>query len=205
MRALALLTLAALGACSATHGVTLAPAEEPVRETYHREHPGGARASERQVLVHADGQSERDGFEREFSPEGRLLAERFFAHDVPCGTWREWYPDGTPRAETEFGTGGTQELLPSRYWHSSGKLAAEGSTRAGLREGEWNYWDAEGRLLRSGGHRAGLRDGDWLFLRPDGSKEAAGRYAQGQRVGEWTLWDEAGVPHARAAAETREP
>lgn len=205
MRALAVLVLAGLVACSSARAMPRGPEQEPVHETFHREHPGGQRASERQVLVHADGRSERDGFEREFSSEGRLLAERFFAHDVPCGTWREWYPDGTPRSEVEFGPGGSQELRASRYWHPNGQLAAEGQTRAGLREGEWTYRDPEGRLLRRGGYRAGLREGEWVFLRPDGSKEAEGRYAGGQRVGEWTLWDEDGQPHARVAAESREP
>ena len=204
-RALAVLVLAGLGACSSARGVPRTLEEEPVRETFQRAHPGGGRASERQVLVHADGRSERDGFEREFSPEGRLLAERFFARDVPCGTWREWYSDGTPRTEIEFGAAGAAELLPGRYWHPDGRLAAEGRTRAGLREGEWSFWDEQGRLLRRGGYRAGLRDGDWLFLRPDGSREAEGRYAQGQRVGEWILWDEDGEAYTRPAAEAREP
>jgi antitoxin component YwqK of YwqJK toxin-antitoxin module len=133
------------------------------------------------------------------------VAERFFTRDVPSGTWREWYPDGTPRSEVEFGTASSDELLTSRYWHANGTLAAEGCTRGGLREGEWTYQDVDGRLQRRGGYRAGLRDGDWLFLRPDGSKEAAGRYAQGQRVGEWILWDEDGTPHTRPAAESRDP
>lgn len=195
MRAAALLVL--LGGACATPRLPPPPEEPPVREVRESVHPGGATRSTRELLVHADGRIERDGFEREFGVDGRLLAERGFARDVPVGTWREWYPDGTPRSEVAFGAVGSSELLPSRYWHANGRLAAEGPCAAGVREGEWSYFDERGTLLRRGSYRGGVREGAWSFFRADGTPEAEGRYAQGVRVGEWTLWDEQGVPHRR--------
>jgi antitoxin component YwqK of YwqJK toxin-antitoxin module len=174
-----------------------------VREIARTAHPGGGTRSERELLVHDDGRRVRDGFEREFSPGGELVSERFYAADVPCGLWREWYPDGTPRAEIDFGEPGKKELLASRYWHANASLAAEGTCRAGLREGEWRFLDEGGQLLRRGEFQDGLRHGAWLFLRPDGSKEAEGRYEHGLRVGTWTLWDELGEAHLRPAADER--
>jgi len=195
VRAAALLVLV-VGACATPR--LPPPAEEPpVREVRESVHPGGTPRSTRELLVYPDGRIERDGLEREFAADGRLLAERAFARDLPVGTWREWYPDGTPRSEVEFGPPGSVELLPSRYWHASGLLAAEGSMLTGVREGEWSYFDARGTLLRRGSYRGGVREGPWSFFRPDGTPEAAGRYERGLRVGEWTLWDEAGVPHLR--------
>lgn len=199
----ALLVLFLCTACGAPGRLPPAPEPEPVREVQKTQHPGGATRSERELLVHADGRSERDGYEKEFAPDGRLLVERYFVHDVPSGTWREWYKDGTPRAEVEWGTPGVGQALPSRYWHANGRLAAEGRARAGVRAGEWSYFDEEGALLRRGPYEAGLRHGPWVFFRADGTKEAEGRYERGQRVGTWLLWDEHGVAHERTAAEAR--
>ena len=198
MRALALLAL--VGAACATPRLPTLPEEPPVREVRESLHPGGGTRSTRELLVYPDGRVERDGFEREFGRDGRLLAERGFARDAPVGTWREWYPDGTPRSEVAFGPSGSRELVPSRYWHPNGKVAAEGPCAAGVREGEWSYFDEQGTLQRRGTYRGGLRDGPWSFFRADGTPEAAGHYAQGVRVGEWTLWDEEGVPHRRGGA-----
>lgn len=202
-RATAVLALAALAACATSRGVTPAAPGEPVREVRRSVHPGGGTRLEQELLVHSDGLRVRDGFEREFSPGGRLLAERSFAADVPHGLWREWYPDGTPRLELDFGPAGSEELRAGRYWHPNGALLAEGPCSGGLREGEWHFFDELGRLQRRGEFRAGLRHGAWLFLRPDGTKEAEGRYERGQRVGAWTLWDEQGAAHERSAADER--
>jgi len=201
MRTLAALLVATLAGCATELRRPVAPPAEPLRETRTSQHPGGALRSERELLVRSDGRSWKDGFEREYGADGRLLVERCFALDVPCGTWREWYADGTPRAEVEFGPAGSRELLANRHWHANGQLAAEGRARGGVREGEWSFHAEDGALLRRGGFRDGLRDGAWLFLRPDGTKEAEGRYERGQRVGPWTLWDEQGEAHLRAAHE----
>lgn len=197
MRAAAWLAL--LGACATPR---LPPVVEapPLREVRTSQHPGGTTRSTRELLVYADGHSERDGLEREFGSDGRLLAERSFARDVPVGTWREWYRDGTPRSEVELGEPGSATLLSSRYWHANGRLAAEGRTLAGVREGEWSYLDEHGTLLRRGTYRGGVREGAWSFFRADGTPEAEGHYARGLRVGEWTLWDEQGVAHRRGGA-----
>jgi antitoxin component YwqK of YwqJK toxin-antitoxin module len=144
---------------------------------------------------------ERDGPEREYGAGGALLSERFFARNVPTGLWRTWYADGTPRSEVDFGEPGSDVTRPSRFWHPNGRLAAEGPTRAAVREGAWSYWTEDGVLARTGSYRAGERDGPWTFYDAKGAKQAEGVYRRGERVGTWTLWDERGTAHARAAGE----
>jgi len=156
---------------------------------------------ESQVLVWPGGRVERDGVQREFAPDGTLLVERHFENDRPAGRWRTWYADGKPRSEVDFGERAAPDVERTwRFWHASGQLAAEGTARAGLREGAWTFWDEQGGVLREGGYRAGLREGDWTFYE-SGAKRAQGAYRTGHRVGAWTLWDEHGAAHSKSASD----
>lgn len=186
------------GACLVRRPAPDPPRPEGVHETRRRFRPDGSLESERRVLVFPDGLVLRDGFEREYHRGDVLAAERQFARDRPTGSWRTWYVDGRPRSELDFGPPGSEDLLTARFWHPDGSLAAEGATRAGVREGPWAYYSPEGWLARAGDYRAGLREGAWTFYRAEGRKEAEGRYERGRRVGRWTLWDAEGIPRASA-------
>lgn len=184
------------------------PSEPPPtseHETMRTAHPNGETRRETRLLRRSDGHSERDGPEREFHPGGELAAERHFTHDRPSGLWRTWYPDGTPSSEVDFGVPDSHEPRPSRFWHRNGRLAAEGTTVSGVREGAWSFWSESGVLLRRGSYRAGQRDGAWSFFDEAGAPAAQGAYALGARVGEWTLWDEHGEAHVRPAPEVVQP
>jgi antitoxin component YwqK of YwqJK toxin-antitoxin module len=195
------LVSALVAACLVQHPPPERQAPSAVHEMRRTAHPDGAPRREMRVLVWSDGRVERDGPEREFHPDGSLAAERAFEHDQPCGLWRTWYPDGTPRAEIDHGVPGARVALLNRFWHANGQLAAEGRALDGMREGPWSYWSASGTLERKGAYRAGKRDGPWTLYDERGAPSAEGHYALGERVGVWTLWDAQGVPHERNAAE----
>jgi len=198
---LAVLAGWAAGACL-VRGAPPQPAPSAdTHETRRRTRPDGSTESEVVVRVSPYGRVERDGFEREFHPDGRLAAERFFAREVATGVWRTWYPDGTLRSESDFGPPGSHDLHASRYWHPGGQLAAQGSQRGGVRQGAWVYYSPEGGTLRAGSYLDGQRDGPWVFYDARGRKEAEGLYERGARVGRWTLWDEQGQPHLRPGEE----
>lgn len=190
-----------LGACLVQRAPPDGPAPEAAHEVRRSYHPDQTLRSELSVLVWSDGRVERDGPEREYSPAGVLLAERFFDRDSPTGTWRTWFADGAPRSEVDFGPPGSSAARTNRFWHANGRLAAEGPAVAGVREGRWSYWSESGLLLREGSYRAGRRDGSWSFFDERGVLRSTGAYALGRRVGPWTLWDEQGEPHVRDAAE----
>jgi antitoxin component YwqK of YwqJK toxin-antitoxin module len=186
-------------ACLQRYAGPDAPLGEVVRETRRSTRADGSLSSEVELRVRPDGRSERDGAEREFHPDGRLAAERFFARDRPTGLWRTWFVDGTLRSEVDFGPPGDTELRTSRHWHANGALAAEGATKGGIRQGPWTFRLESGGLLWVGAYRDGRRDGSWVIHHSDGRKEAEGTYLRGQRVGSWTFWDEQGRLHVRSA------
>ena len=195
--ALVLSLACAAGACLLQRPRPEPPTDAPTRETRRVVRPDGS-TKEFELLVGPDGRGERDGLEREFHADGRLAAERSFARDVPTGVWRTWYPDGTLRSEVDFGPPASRDVRTSRHWHPGGELAAVGTTRTGVRDGEWAAWSPEGVMLSAGAYREGRRDGPWKLYDATGRLRAQGAFAQGARVGAWTLWDESGEPHVRS-------
>ena len=191
------------GACLVRRAPPTMPPPEPVHET-RRNPPKGDDVDrvESSVVVMPDGETLRDGPEREYLADGTLEAERHYQKGRPVGVWRAWFPDGRLRSEVDFGDG--HGPASSRYWHPGGVLAAEGTTVGGIRQGAWSYWDEEGRLLRQGGYEEGERSGPWVFWE-EGRKVAEGRYEAGQRVGDWTLWDAQGVAHVRSGGDGKPP
>lgn len=159
---------------------------------------GGGAWRETTYEVDSGGHRVRDGAEREHAQDGALLAERTFRAGLPTGTWRTWYPDGSPRSEVQLGDGATVGW--HRFWHPGGILAAEGGARGEVREGPWRFWGPGGDLERAGPFLDGLRHGDWTFWEA-GRKVAEGRYERGGRVGRWTLWDADGRVHVRGAED----
>ena len=189
-RALALLALAALGACAPRFEQAARMMADPVREPREpvlerrRSYHDGDLArleAEWTVLVDQDGAAVAHGRRTEFHPDGRLAAEREFDHGAPSGRWRAWYPDGTPQMEADFdGDPGAM-----RWFHPNGALASEGPLRAGARDGLWSHHREDGSLESRGPYAAGRRHGEWTFFHPDGSIAERGRFEAGVRAGEW--------------------
>lgn len=65
--------------------------------------------------------------------------------DVPDqqhGTWTEWYPSGTKKAEGQYDRGaGTGRFT---WWYENGQKQAEGEFENGQRTGIWLTWHANG-------------------------------------------------------------
>lgn len=168
------------------------PTEEPgLRQT--RDEESGVLLHEWFLERGPDGVLVHHGSERLWFPDGRLQAEREFAHGEPTGRWRTYYPDGTPRSDQHFADGGE-----ATWWHPNGQVSAQGTLREGLKDGAWTYWYEDGTKAEEGTYRASQRHGEWSFWANDGRLRARGSYEDDRRVGDWQMWDPDGNPVQRA-------
>jgi hypothetical protein len=94
-----------------------------------------------------------------------------------AGTWKSTYPDGALMAEGPF-----VHNVPHGKWelfHPSGNLAAEGRFRHGYRDGAWQFfYDVPGRVpIASGSFARGRVSGVWRHYDAGGKLLAVSRNA----------------------------
>lgn len=212
-RVLVAMSLLAAVACRGTEPSLYVPAPddrgpgpttaelERQRTVVDRGHyPGGERLrTEREVLVLPDGTRLRHGHEASWFPDGQLEFERYFERGEPTGTWRTWYPDGTPRSETPTGAGADGR---ASWWHENGELSSRGPVEDGRKHGAWTHWHANGTRAAVGEYRRGRKQGPWTYWDEAGRVVAQGEYERGVRVGAWELRGEDGDLKRRGDDDT---
>lgn len=106
-----------------------------------------------------DEEGNRNGYWKDYSPEGVVVAEGNYSDNRRTGTWK--------------------------FYSATGKLEQAGSYTGGRIDGAWRWYYPEGELLREEEYYQGKRDGNYTEYSREGEIIAQGIYTDGERNGEW--------------------
>lgn len=154
----------------------------------------------------------RDGYFKEYGPDGKLLSVRKYSQGVAQEDAKEvsrlevrvdYYPDGKPRIVGHYFNGipdgvrreyDEEGKLVRGFFFQEGIIVGRGiTTEAGLREGPWKEYYEDGKLRAEGQYTQGRRTGMWKFYFRSGALEQEGRFnSRGRHEGEWKWYYESG-------------
>lgn len=157
------------------------PVPEGLRRIEQHDPATGVLLAAWSVRYEEGGRALKEGQEQRFFASGGLRSLRFWQGGEPVGLWRSFHENGSLEQEHEH----CGELVPMRFYHENGALAAEGPARNGVKEGHWRFFDEGGGLAREGGFERGARCGVWTLYHPGGALKERGRFEEDHRVGEW--------------------
>jgi antitoxin component YwqK of YwqJK toxin-antitoxin module len=154
----------------------------------------------------------KDGFFKEYSPDGSLLnAEKFINGNIQTnvpelakidtktsyypggkikysGGYKNEKPEGIHREYDTLGNIIKSKIFTEGYLKSEGILDEQGK-----QQGIWKEYHSNGKLKSKGEYKEGKRIGYWEFYHPEGTVEQKGKYdKKGRPQGEWKWYYENG-------------
>ncbi|HAD97436.1 MAG TPA: hypothetical protein DCG19_08515 [Cryomorphaceae bacterium] len=131
-----------------------------------------------------DEQGRKQGPWKEYYPDGTLKAEGSYKDDLKIEEWVYYYPD-----ETVEQTGSYQQGLPNGPWvwyHPNGQTWREEEFFRGEEDGLSVEYSDSGTVIARGNYIEGRKDGEWV-LQVNDHKEV-GKYFDGLRNGKWIYY-----------------
>jgi uncharacterized protein len=148
------------------------------------------------TATYKDGVAE--GIQREFSPEGKVIAAKVFTDGVLVGEgildtagrqqgpWKEYHPNGELKSQGEYLNG--KRILDWTFYHPNKKTEQKGKyDKKGRAQGIWKWYYESGNLLREENYRNDLRDGTMTEYADSGKIITKGDYLDGLKEGPWML------------------
>lgn len=129
-------------------------------------------------IVKEDGN--RDGFWKDFYPDGSLKAEGNYDNGKQTGAWRYFHPNGKIEQAGKFNKQGKPDGA-WKWYFDSGRLLKEENYRGGLKDGMSTEYDETGKVIEEGEFVNGNEDGPWFEL--IGDSYIRGTYRDGLRNG----------------------
>jgi antitoxin component YwqK of YwqJK toxin-antitoxin module len=140
-----------------------------------------------------------EGVAREFDEDGKVVKGLVFQEGKVVGegivddrgrfqdNWREFYPDGTIKAEGRYRNG--RRVGKWRFFFPNGTLEQEGSfNREGEYHGEWIWYHSNGQIHVIQNYEKGLKDGKFREFAYDGETIISeGHYIEDERHGPWII------------------
>jgi uncharacterized protein len=103
---------------------------------------------------------------------------------IKQGPWKEYYIDGTLRAEGEYENG--LKKGEWKFYHPNGKMEQTGKYITGEKpHGRWVWYYSDGKLLREEIFRNGKEDGELIEYSDRGKIITKGEYIEGEKEGFW--------------------
>jgi antitoxin component YwqK of YwqJK toxin-antitoxin module len=132
----------------------------------------------------------RTGTWKFYNNAGRLEQSGPYSNGRIDGTWRWYYPDGELLREEDYFQG-KRDGNYTEYTRT-GEIIAQGNYADGERNGIWKI--TTGDNTEEGEYLVGLRNGEWISYYPDGKLRFKGEYRQGNPEGHHVLYYENGRP-----------
>lgn len=132
----------------------------------------------------------RHGPYRQWYADGTVRADGSFDDDQRDGLWTEYREDGTKKAETTFEDGARDGRW--RTFYPDGSVEGEGTYREGRKSGRATFWYEDGTKKAEGTWENDLKVGPSTNWRADGTVESRGEYVAGNKHGKWVDVDAAG-------------
>lgn len=137
-----------------------------------------------------------EGMKREYKPDGSIERSEMYHNGILTGEglmlddgskdgpWKEYYSDGTLKAEGRYDAG--KQVGEWKYYYSGGKISQTARfTKSGKADGTWKWFYEDGKLLREENFRNGLRDGTLSEYDEDGKLIQEGEFVDGEEDGSW--------------------
>lgn len=137
-----------------------------------------------------------EGISTELARDGTILAAKEYRNGLVAGEglvledgsrngrWKEYYPDGSLKAEGEYENG--IKTGPWKYFHANGKLEQAGTyNKEGKPEGRWQWYFDSGQLLREENYYRGKKEGLFEEYNEFGTLVEQGEYYEGREDGPW--------------------
>ncbi|MFN4233424.1 MAG: toxin-antitoxin system YwqK family antitoxin [Bacteroidia bacterium] len=117
--------------------------------------------------------------------EGVLLGEGLIdSAGMKQGPWKEFYPDGTLKAEGKYED--NKRIGEWKFYHPNKKIEQIGKYAKGEKpDGVWKWYYDSGILLREENYRKGLRDGLMIEYSDSGTVITKGEFLDGEKEGFW--------------------
>jgi len=123
---------------------------------------------------------------KEFYPDGTLRAEGRYRNGRRVGRWVFYFPDGTLEQEGRFNNNG-QHHGEWTWYHPNGQIHIVQNYQAGEQDGMFREFADDGETIVSEGEYVdGERHGNWVIN--TGIERSAGRYRSGERHGRWRIY-----------------
>ena len=166
----------------------------------------------KEVLNRYDDKGWRQGFWREYWPNGRTKWEGKFVDDKRQGIFKEYDVNGTLKTMEKYDQDEVQKdaeevklLAIKNTYHSSGKVATIGSySKDGKKEGLFRNFDGAGKATTAAIYQGdqkmsegtvsdvGALQGHWIEYYGTSEKRAEGEYKDGKKDGPWTFYHRTG-------------
>lgn len=124
---------------------------------------------------------QKEGFWKEFYPDGKLKATGPYEKDVRKGLWKFYFNSGQLEQVGAYLDG--QPDSTWRWFHSNGQLLREETFYEGLSDGIMTEYDAQGKIVIQGDNIEGKREGKWFY--DEGDNRDEGEYIEDMRNGLW--------------------
>jgi len=137
-----------------------------------------------------------EGVKREFSQEGQIEKAYLYKNGIVIGEgiikedgnrdgkWKDFYPDGTIKAEGNYDDG--KQVGEWKFYHQNSKIEQGGKfNKKGQPDGNWKWYYDSGQLLREENYRAGVKDGMSVEYDENGNVIQEGEYISGAEDGPW--------------------
>ncbi|OFY47723.1 MAG: hypothetical protein A2W85_13015 [Bacteroidetes bacterium GWF2_41_31] len=142
----------------------------------------------RKGIIVAEGiltdDGKRQGFWKEFYPNGKLKATGIYMDDLREKVWEFYYQKGQLEQIGKYINGKPDSLW--RWYHSNGKTLREEHFYNGLPDGVYSEFDDQGKLITTGEYLEGKMEGFWTLEIGDSREE--GSYSEGLRSGIWKTY-----------------
>lgn len=131
-----------------------------------------------------DASGYRQGKWKEFYPNGSIRAEGEYKDDKRIGEWVFYHLNGSIEQKGKY----TKDGKPTDTWkwfYDHGQLLREETFLRGLPEGEMIEYNDSGKVITRGSYLDGAKEGKWF--QEDGDEREEGEYRGGEKEGEWII------------------
>lgn len=124
---------------------------------------------------------EKEGFWKEYFPDGKLKAAGNYDKDQKTGLWKYYFNSGQIEQVGTFKNGEPDSTW--KWYFSNGKIEREEQFLDGLADGLMTEYDPGGHVVTQGDYIEGKKEGKWFYEAGDNRDE--GEYIEGMRNGMW--------------------
>lgn len=124
----------------------------------------------------------RDGYWKEFFPDGSLRSDGKYDNGKQVGDWKYYHENGKIEQLGKFSKQGKPEGI-WKWYFETGQLLKEENYSNGLKDGMMTEFDEAGKLIQEGEYVNGLEEGIWFEI--IGDCYMRGTYRDGLRNGSW--------------------
>jgi uncharacterized protein len=128
-----------------------------------------------------DEAGNHNGKWKDYSPEGKIIAEGQFADNRRTGTWKFYNSSGKVEQTGSYNNGRPDGMW--KWFYENNSLLREEEYFQGQRDGSFSEYSIIGEIISQGQYSDGEKNGEWKYKSGDNTEE--GKYIIGLKDGTW--------------------